>query len=165
MGHCVGMRLCHCGIWAGTFHGCKRSGALSKFRVKVEHTDWTVSQIQQLLIWGRTAGKKKKKRGRRKPGSRIQSLPLKVNVNSRQSLLKSRLHTRPFSNFSFNVCFYTSNPVFFHTENPLCHLSLLRDSLFAFPTVKQNSPEFTSQQLMIVSQTRVHLVGLTPEFR
>lgn len=54
---------------------------------------------------------------------------------------------------------------FFHTENPLCHLSLLRDSLFAFPTVKQNSPEFTSQQLMIVSQTRVHLVGLTPEFR
>lgn len=55
----------------------------------------------------------KKKRGRRKPGSRIQSLPLKVNVNSRQSLLKSRLHTRPFSNFSFNVCFYTSNPFFF----------------------------------------------------
>lgn len=62
MGHCVGMRLCHCGIWAGKLHSCKRSGALSKFRVKVEHTDWTVSQIQQLLIWGRTAGEKKKRK-------------------------------------------------------------------------------------------------------
>lgn len=62
MGHCVGIRLCHCGIWAGKLHGCKRSGALSKFRVKVEHADWTVSQIQQLLIWGRTAGEKKKRK-------------------------------------------------------------------------------------------------------